>query len=103
MSVANFSIGQIVQHRLFNYRGIVIDVDYKFLGTDDWYQQSAQSRPPKDRPWYLVLVDNSIHQTYVAERNLEISEDISSIHHPMLDHYFIVLENGKYQLRTRKN
>jgi len=63
----------------------------------------AQSRPPKDRPWYLVLVDNSIHQTYVAERNLEISEDISSIHHPMLDHYFIVMENGKYQLRTRKN
>jgi heat shock protein HspQ len=71
MSVANFSIGQIVQHRLFNYRGVVIDVDYKFLGTEDWYEQVARSRPPKEQPWYHVLVDNSIHQTYVAERNPE--------------------------------
>jgi heat shock protein HspQ len=60
---------------------VVIDVDYKFLGTEDWYEQVARSRPPKEQPWYHVLVDNSIHQTYVAERNLDISEDINVIHH----------------------
>ncbi|MCK5189132.1 MAG: DNA-binding protein, partial [Methylococcales bacterium] len=32
MSEAKFSIGQIVHHQLFDYRGVVIDVDYKFLG-----------------------------------------------------------------------
>ena len=103
MSVANFSIGQIIQHRLFNYRGVVIDVDYKFMGSEQWYEQVARSRPPKDQPWYHVLVDNSIHQTYVAERNLEISEDISVIHHPMLDHYFTAMVQGHYPLKTRNN
>jgi heat shock protein HspQ len=103
MSVANFSIGQIVQHRLFNYRGVVIDVDYKFLGTEDWYEQVARSRPPKEQPWYHVLVDNSIHQTYVAERNLDIIEDINVIHHPMLDHYFTAMVHGHYPLKIRNN
>ena len=31
MSEAKFSIGQIVQHQLFNYRGVIIDVDYNYL------------------------------------------------------------------------
>jgi len=35
MSVAKFTIGQIVQHQLFDYRGVIIDVDYKFLGSEE--------------------------------------------------------------------
>ena len=103
MSEANFAIGQIVQHRLFNYRGVIIDVDYNYLGTDQWYDQVARSRPPKDQPWYHILVDNAVHQTYVAERNLEKSVDITEIHHPMLQLYFVDIESGYYQLRVRKN
>ena len=103
MNEANFSIGQIVQHQLFNYRGVIIDVDYNYLGTEQWYDQVARSRPPKNSPWYHVLVDNAVHQTYVAERNLENSIDIAAIHHPMLQHYFTDMQNGYYQLRTRKN
>lgn len=103
MSEANFAIGQIVQHRLFNYRGVIIDVDYNYLGTDQWYDQVARSRPPKDQPWYHILVDNAVHQTYVAERNLEKSVDTTEIHHPMLQRYFAGMESGYYQLRTRKN
>ena len=103
MSITKFSIGQIVQHRLFNYRGVIIDVDYKFLGSEEWYEQVARSRPPKDHPWYHVLVDNSIHQTYVAERNLEKSADDTVIHHPMLEHYFSDMVDGYYQIRTRNN
>ena len=49
---ANFSVGQLIQHRLFEYRGVVVDVDPHFLGSEDWYRQMAHSRPPKDRPWY---------------------------------------------------
>ena len=103
MSEAKFSIGQIVQHQLFDYRGVIIDVDYKFMGSEQWYQQVARSHPPKDQPWYHVLVGNSIHLTYVAERNLEISEDISLINHPLMDHYFSNIVDGHYQLKTRQN
>ena len=50
MSEVKFFIGQIVQHQLFDYRGVIIDVDYKFLGNDKWYDEMARSRPPKDQP-----------------------------------------------------
>jgi heat shock protein HspQ len=66
---AKFSIGQTVSHRLFGYRGVVCDVDPSFLGFEEWYEQVAKSRPPKDQPWYRVLVHDAQHETYVAERN----------------------------------
>ena len=103
MSEAKFSIGQIVHHQLFDYRGVVIDVDYKFLGSEEWYEEVARSHPPKDHPWYHVLVNDSVHQTYVAERNLGPSEENEQIHHPLLEHYFNGIEEGRYQLRSRNN
>lgn len=103
MSEAKFTIGQIVQHQLFNYRGVIVDVDYKFLGSQEWYENVARSRPPKDQPWYHVLVHDAVHQTYVAQRNLEPSEEIKPIHHPLLNHYFNGMKEGYYQFRARKN
>ena len=103
MSDAKFFIGQIVHHQLFNYRGVIIDVDYKFLGNDKWYEEVARSRPPKDQPWYHVLVNDSVHQTYVAECNLEFSKEPKPIHHPLLDHYFKGIEGETYRLRTQNN
>ena len=103
MSEAKFTIGQIVQHQLFNYRGVIVDVDYKFLGSDEWYENVARSRPSKEQPWYHVLVNDAVHQTYVAERNLASSEENEAIHHPLLNHYFKGMEKGRYLLRMRKN
>ena len=48
---ARFFVGQIVHHKRFDYRGVVFDVDSTFQGTDEWYEQVAQSRPPKKQPW----------------------------------------------------
>ena len=66
-----YSVGQLIHHLLFDYRGVIVDVDPEFEGSEEWYQQMARSRPPKDKPWYHVLVSNAEHMTYVAERNLE--------------------------------
>ena len=30
-----FSIGQVVHHNKFDYRGVIVDVDADFQGTDD--------------------------------------------------------------------
>jgi len=46
-------------------------VDETFQGSDEWYDEVARSRPPKDKPWYHVLVHGASHRTYVAERHLE--------------------------------
>ena len=65
-----FSVGDVVRHLRFKYRGVIVDVDAQFSGTEEWYEMMARSRPPKDRPWYHVLVHGADHSTYVAERHL---------------------------------
>ena len=92
-----FSIGQIIHHRLFDYRGVIIDVDPEFSGSDEWYDLVAKSRPPKNKPWYHVLVDDGENNTYVSEENLERDVFHSSVDHPMLDNFFEDFEDGVYK------
>ena len=102
-SKAKFSVGELVHHLLFDYRGAIFDVDAEFQGSEEWYAQMARSRPPRDAPWYHVLVHNGTHTTYVAERNLE--EDLSKdpIHHPLIEEFFDGFENSHYIIRRRAN
>ena len=95
---AKFSIGQIIHHKLFNYRGVIFGVDPEMMMGDDWYEQVAKSRPPKDEPWYHVMVDNALHTTYVAQQNLEPREDQSPIDHPDLDMVFDDYIDGTYHM-----
>ena len=100
---AQFTVGDLVRHRLFDYRGVVVDVDPNFQSSEEWYEMVAKSRPPKDKPWYHVLVHQAVHSTYVAERNLEPDQNASPIQHPMLDEFFSRLENGRYVNDRRIN
>ena len=98
---AKFRIGQVVHHLRFDYVGVVFDIDPAYSGTDEWYEQVARSRPPKDRPWYHVLVDGAAHTTYVAERHLEPAEPPREIAHELVDHLFGGFDGESYRpLRT---
>jgi len=100
---AQFSIGQIVHHKLFDYRGVIFDVDPRFKGSDEWYEQVARSRPPKNKPWYHVLVDDTTHQTYVAERHLEKDDGQLPINHPLIEALLGEYVDGQYQPRQSVN
>ncbi len=102
-TLAKFAVGQVVHHRLFDYRGVIVDVDPVFQGTDEWYEQVARSRPPKDQPWYHVLVDNAGGETYVAERNLEPEHSGEPINHPLVEDFFAAFEDGAYLPARRDN
>ena len=92
-----FSIGQLVHHRLFGYRGVIVDVDPFFLGSEEWYEHVAKSKPPKDQPWYHVLVHDGDGRTYVAQRNLEEDSSREPINHQELSSFFSGFHNGRYQ------
>jgi len=100
---AKFQVGQIVHHQLFDYRGAIFDVDPIFQGSDEWYEQVARSRPPKDQPWYHVLVDNAVHTTYVAEQNLEPVETPQEISNPIVDQLFSKFDGKQYILRQQSH
>ena len=98
-----FSVGQLVHHRLFDYRGVVYDVDPTYQGTEEWYDQMARSRPPKDRPWYHVLVHNGIHTTYVAEQNLQPDDSADPVKHDLVEEMFSAFDGGVYLPRGPMN
>mgnify|MGYP002859443180 CR=1 FL=1 len=75
-------------------------MDAQFEGTEQWYEAVARSRPPKDQPWYHVLVHGAAHRTYVAERHLEPDLSGEPIEHPLLATYFDELRDEGY-VRTR--
>jgi heat shock protein HspQ len=93
---AKFSVGDVVHHKRFGYRGVIIDADAIFSLSDEWYDAMATSMPPKDRPWYHVLVHGSDGQTYVAERNLESDDSGEPIRHPLVGSYFEEFRDGRY-------
>jgi heat shock protein HspQ len=94
-----FKSGQVIHHRKLGYRGVIVSSDDEFSGSEEWYDKMARSRPPKDRPWYHVLVDNSTFETYVAERNLELG-DAQPVDHPLVHVLWDELVDGVY-VRTR--
>lgn len=96
LSSAQFDVGQVVRHRKFGYRGVIFDIDPVFCESDDWYETMARSRPPKDRPWYRVLVDGARHTTYVAERHLEVDDEGTEVSHPLVGELFAGFESGRY-------
>lgn len=71
--------------------------------SDEWYGQVAKSRPPKDQPWYRVLVDNSNNETYVAERHLAPDTSYEPTRHPLVDEIFSGFSDDHYQIGQRQN
>jgi heat shock protein HspQ len=96
MNMPRFAVGQLIHHKLFDYRGVIVDVDGNFQGSDDWYEEVARSRPPKHRPWYRVLVHERGVETYVAERNLEPDTELTPVDHPYVEAFFDSFEGGRY-------
>ena len=99
-SACKFHVGQIVDHLRFGYRGVVFEVDPEFALSAEWYEAVATSRPPKDQPWYHVLVDQGQHTTYVAERHLAASDNLAQIDHPELGNYFGGFDGRRYLTRN---
>ena len=91
-----FFVGQLVFHRLFDYRGVVVEVNKTFQQSEEWYEMMARTRPPKDKPWYRVLVHNAFHETYVAEQNLKNDPQQTPVNHPEIDNFFVFFLDGKY-------
>ncbi len=101
---AKFSIGQIVRHNQLGYRGVIVDADPLFGSTDELYEAvAANDPPPKDEPWYHLLVDAGEVQAYVPEQDLQNDWAGEPINHPYLDVFFSGFDNDHYVSRQAVN
>jgi len=99
---ARFTIGELVKHRLFEFRGVIFDVDPVFANSEEWYEAIPEDmRPSKDQPFYHLLAENadSSYLAYVSQQNLLPDESEEPIHHPAIAGIFEPFAGGRYQLR----
>ena len=99
---ASFAIGDVVRHRLFDFRGVIFDVDPVFANSEEWYDAiPVDIRPRKDQPFYHLLAENieSSYVAYVSQQNLILDESEEPIDHPAISGLFNGYEHGRYRLR----
>lgn len=97
---AHFKIGQVVQHRIFDFRGVIFDIDPQFNNTEEWWLAIPEHvRPRKDQPFYHLLAENDETEyiAYVSEQNLIIDESGLPVRHPQIPEVFGELRNGVYE------
>src|SRR5215212_8460743 len=101
MPSARFAIGEVVRHRLFDFRGVVFDVDPEFANSEEWYEAIPEDlRPSKAQPFYHLLAENteSTYVAYVSQQNLLPDESDEPVGHPAIATMFN-REDGRYRLR----
>lgn len=99
---ARFAIGDVVRHRLLEFRGVIFDVDPVFANSEEWYQAiPADVRPRKDQPFYHLLAENaeSNYIAYVSQQNLEHDGSDEPVEHPAIAGLFDGFADGRYRLR----
>src|SRR5215216_6487205 len=102
MAQARFAIGEVVKHRLFDFRGVIFDVDPVFANSDEWYESIPEDiRPSKDQPFYHLLAENSdsSYIAYVSQQNLLPDDSEEPVDHPAVGDMFDRFADGRYLLR----
>ena len=100
---ARFGIGEVVKHRMFDFRGVIFDVDPVFANSDEWYEAIPEGiRPRKDQPFYHLLAENmeSSYVAYVSQQNLVPDDSEEPVDHPAIAGIFTGFEDGRYRLKA---
>src|SRR5215210_7642298 len=103
MPLARFTIGEVVRHRLLDFRGVIFDVDPEFANSEEWYDAIPEAmRPSKDQPFYHLLAENSeaSYVAYVSQQNLVPDDSDEPIDHPAIGTLFESFDEGRYMLRS---
>ena len=98
-NTAKFSIGDVVRHKSFNFRGVIYDVDFEFNNSEEWYTSIPKNvRPRKDQPFYHLLAENNeiTYEAYVSEQNLVSDDSDEPIKHPLIEEIFTGKKGSGY-------
>ncbi len=104
ISLAKFNLGEVVRHRIYDFRGVIFDVDPVFGNSDEWLEAIPEEvRPRKDQPFYHLLAENNEieYVAYVSQQNLVLDETKEPLRHPKIDQHFEAFHNGVYLPRVQ--
>ena len=99
---AKYRVGQVVRHRIHDFRGVIFDVDPVFANTEEWWLAIPEEmRPRKDQPFYHLLAENAETEyiAYVSEQNLLPDASGAPLRHEQIEKLFVIEADGSYRLR----
>ena len=99
---SRFAIGDVVRHRMFDFRGVIVDIDPVFANSEEWYDAIPEGiRPDRDQPFYHLLAENdeSSYVAYVSQQNLVEDARGGPVDHPDVEQMFDAFEDGRYRMR----
>ena len=98
---ARYSIGDVLKHRKFGFRGVVFDIDPVFSNSEEWLAAIPEEvRPHRDQPFYHLLAQNdeTSYIAYVSQQNLDRDDSDMPVDHPAIAQLFGHYASGRYQL-----
>ncbi|MEE2754808.1 MAG: heat shock protein HspQ [Candidatus Latescibacterota bacterium] len=95
-----FWVGQLIKHKRYGYRGVVVSVDEECKADEDWHK-SNQTQPKRNQPWYYVLADGSDQVFYPAQSSLVADSSEDAIQNPFVDRFFDTFADGVYVRNNR--
>ena len=102
---ARYGVGDVVRHRIFDFRGVIFDIDPVFANSEEWYEAIPEEiRPRKDQPFYHLLAeaDDTSYIAYVSQQNLLPDESAEPVNHPAISGLFDSFAQGRYRLRRER-
>ncbi len=96
-----FKPGNLVLHRRYGYRAVVVEVTPVCVADEQWYQLN-QTQPDRNQPWYYLLVSGSKQTNYAAQSNLLTDPSGLPVEHPLVSLFFSDFKNGSYVRNQRR-
>jgi len=95
-----FRVGQVIKHKKWGYRGVIIGWDEKARAPQEWLAQMHQDNDRwQHQPNYAILVDTRDRAapqiTYVPQENIEVVKH-TKILHPNVEDYFENFDGSQY-------
>jgi heat shock protein HspQ len=90
-----FQPGDLVKHRAYGYRGVIVAVDGHCKADPEWYM-SNKTQPDREQPWYHVIVHGTETCTYAAQSSLIADDSGEEIRHQFVQYFFTEFKDGKY-------
>ena len=98
--MAKFTVGSVVRHKFYPFRGVVFDIDPVFDNTEEWWLSiPAEVRPKKNQPFYHLLAENEDTEyiAYVSEQNLLADKSGEPLRHPKVAELFVEGDDGRFR------
>jgi len=96
-----FRIGQVVRHKRWGYRGVIVGWDATAQAPASWIKDNhGENLHWRNQPNYAILIDirdRTIPQlAYVPEENVDLAPSAIRITHPGMEDYFEAFDGAQY-------